>query len=83
MDAVFELAKQITVLHEGRKLAKGTPNEVSNDDVYTLLLAIFLFASPWLFAYSNATQRIDLWASSGLVAQVSRCVAISKNYAFA
>ena len=31
MDAVFELAEQITVLHEGRKLAEGTPNEISND----------------------------------------------------
>jgi branched-chain amino acid transport system permease protein len=31
MDAVFELAEQITVLHEGRKLAEGTPKEISND----------------------------------------------------
>jgi branched-chain amino acid transport system permease protein len=31
MDAVFELAEQITVLHEGRKLAEGTPNQISND----------------------------------------------------
>jgi branched-chain amino acid transport system permease protein len=31
MDAVFELAERITVLHEGRKLAEGTPNEISND----------------------------------------------------
>ena len=31
MDAVFELAERITVLHEGRKLAEGTPKEISND----------------------------------------------------
>jgi branched-chain amino acid transport system permease protein len=31
MDAVFELAERITVLHEGSKLAEGTPNEISND----------------------------------------------------
>jgi branched-chain amino acid transport system permease protein len=31
MDAVFALAEQITVLHEGRKLAEGTPSEISSD----------------------------------------------------
>jgi branched-chain amino acid transport system permease protein len=31
MDAVFALAEQITVLHEGRKLAEGSPKEISND----------------------------------------------------
>lgn len=31
MDAVFELAERITVLHEGGKLAEGTPKEISND----------------------------------------------------
>jgi branched-chain amino acid transport system permease protein len=31
MDAVFALAEKITVLHEGRKLAEGTPREISND----------------------------------------------------
>ena len=31
MDAVFELAERITVLHEGRTLAEGTPNEISGD----------------------------------------------------
>ena len=28
MDAVFELAERITVLHEGRVLAEGTPDEI-------------------------------------------------------
>lgn len=31
MDAVFELAERITVLHEGHKLAEGTPQEISGD----------------------------------------------------
>ncbi len=31
MDAVFQLAERITVLHEGRKLAEGTPQEISAD----------------------------------------------------
>jgi branched-chain amino acid transport system permease protein len=31
MDAVFALAERITVLHEGRKLAEGSPKEISND----------------------------------------------------
>jgi branched-chain amino acid transport system permease protein len=31
MDAVFELAERITVLHEGSKLAEGTPKEISSD----------------------------------------------------
>ncbi|MGA8610788.1 MAG: branched-chain amino acid ABC transporter ATP-binding protein/permease [Xanthobacteraceae bacterium] len=31
MDAVFELAERITVLHDGRKLAEGTAKEISND----------------------------------------------------
>jgi branched-chain amino acid transport system permease protein len=31
MDAVFELAERITVLHEGRKLAEGAPKDISND----------------------------------------------------
>lgn len=31
MDAVFELAECITVLHEGRKLAEGAPREISSD----------------------------------------------------
>ena len=32
MDAVFELAERITVLHEGRKLAEGTPAEIQKND---------------------------------------------------
>jgi branched-chain amino acid transport system permease protein len=33
MDAVFELAERITVLHEGALLAEGTPAEIQHDDL--------------------------------------------------
>ena len=31
MDALFELAERITVLHEGRVLAEGTPDEIQRN----------------------------------------------------
>jgi branched-chain amino acid transport system permease protein len=31
MDAVFELAERITVLHEGQLLAEGTPAEIQRN----------------------------------------------------
>jgi SPW repeat len=40
-------------------------------DVYNLVLAIFLFVSPWLFAYANNVVRLDFWASGVLLAVVS------------
>ena len=39
MDAMFQLADRITVLHEGRKLAEGTPDEIrASVDVQTAYL---------------------------------------------
>lgn len=32
-------------------------------DVYTGTFGLFLFVSPWLFAYANEAARIDVWAS--------------------
>jgi branched-chain amino acid transport system permease protein len=32
MDAIFELAERITVLHEGRVLTEGTPEEIKRND---------------------------------------------------
>ncbi len=32
MDAIFELAERITVLHEGRVLTEGTPDEIKRND---------------------------------------------------
>ena len=31
MDAIFELAERITVLHEGRVLTEGTPEEIKQN----------------------------------------------------
>jgi branched-chain amino acid transport system permease protein len=33
MDAIFELAERITVLHEGALLAEGTPSEIRRNDL--------------------------------------------------
>jgi hypothetical protein len=38
-------------------------------DIY--LLAVFLFVSPWLFAFVNRTRRADDWLSAALVAVIS------------
>jgi hypothetical protein len=40
-------------------------------DVYQLVLAIFLFMSPWLFAFAHGTLRVDTWVSAALVAVIS------------
>lgn len=40
-------------------------------DIYQLLLAVFLFVSPWLFAFVNRTLRADDWLSAALVAVIS------------
>ena len=39
-------------------------------DIYNLLLALFLFMTPWLFAYANEDAKIDIWASSALIAAI-------------
>jgi hypothetical protein len=40
-------------------------------DLYNLLLAVFLFASPWLFARANGTAATDLRASGAAIAALS------------
>jgi hypothetical protein len=40
-------------------------------EIYQLVLAIFLFISPWLFAFANSKLRIDTWVSAGLAAVIS------------
>jgi hypothetical protein len=40
-------------------------------DLYNLLLAVVLFASPWLFALTNPAGKIDLWASGAVIAAIS------------
>src|SRR5262245_18207730 len=40
-------------------------------EIYQLVLALFLFVSPWLFAFAHGTLRIDTWVSAALIAIVS------------
>jgi|SRR5262245_2104876 hypothetical protein len=40
-------------------------------EIYQIVLAIFLFVSPWLFAFAQGTLRIDTWASAGLAAIIA------------
>ena len=40
-------------------------------DLYNLLLAMVLFASPWLFARATGTAAIDLEVSGALIAVLS------------
>ena len=40
-------------------------------DLYNLVMAAILLASPWLFTLTNKAARIDLWASSAAVIVIS------------
>jgi SPW repeat len=40
-------------------------------EIYQLVLAMFLFVSPWLLAFAHGALRIDTWVSAALVAVVS------------
>ena len=40
-------------------------------EIYQLVLAAFLFVSPWLFAFAHGTLRTDTWVSAALVAAIS------------
>jgi hypothetical protein len=40
-------------------------------DLYNLLLAMFLFISPWLFARANGTAATDLQTSGAAIAVIS------------
>jgi SPW repeat len=40
-------------------------------DVYNLLLAALLFASPWLFKLTNGTARMDFWIGGAAIAAIS------------
>ena len=47
------------------------PRQNAGLEIYQLVLAIFLFISPWLFAFANGKLRIDTWVSAALVAVIS------------
>ena len=40
-------------------------------DLYNLLFAVVLLAAPWLFAMTNSTGKLDLWASGAAIAVIS------------
>lgn len=40
-------------------------------DFYTATFGLFLFVSPWLFAYANENARLNLWASGAAIAAIS------------
>ena len=35
------------------------------------MVGLFLFASPWLFVFTNENARIDIWATSAFIAATS------------
>ena len=40
-------------------------------DVYTGSFGLFLFVSPWLFAFAGKVARIDVWATGAAIAALS------------
>jgi hypothetical protein len=40
-------------------------------DVYNLVLAVVLFATPWFLVRATATTDLDLWASSAAIGAIS------------
>src|SRR5215510_12686834 len=40
-------------------------------DVYQIALGLFLFTSPWLFAYARSVSRIDAWSVSLAIIAIS------------
>jgi len=40
-------------------------------DLYNVLLAVVLFAAPWLFKLTNSTARLDFWVCSAAVVAIS------------
>jgi|RhiMetdeSRZDD1v2_1073273.scaffolds.fasta_scaffold416526_4 SPW repeat len=40
-------------------------------EIYQLVLGVFLFVSPWLFAFAHGPLRIDTWVCAAVVAVIS------------
>jgi heme/copper-type cytochrome/quinol oxidase subunit 3 len=40
-------------------------------DLYNVILAVLLFASPWMFSLTNGTARMDFWICSAAVVAIS------------
>ncbi len=48
-------------------------------DLYNLLLAALLFASPWLFRLTNSPGKMDLWATGAVIAVISLAAMTAYN----
>ena len=46
-------------------------------DLYNLLLAVVLFASPWFFAHASRAAGLDLWLSSAAIIILSLAAMIA------
>jgi SPW repeat len=46
-------------------------------DGYELAFGLFLFISPWLFAYASEQARIDIWGTGGLIATISMAAIVT------
>ncbi|MBU6455967.1 MAG: SPW repeat protein [Bradyrhizobium sp.] len=44
---------------------------ISTLDCYAVAFGLFLFASPWLFAYVSEKVRIEIWVSGAAVAAIA------------
>jgi SPW repeat-containing protein len=40
-------------------------------DLYNCLLALLLFASPWLLKLTNSTAKVEMWAAGAAIAAIS------------
>ena len=40
-------------------------------DLYNLSFGLFLFVSPWLFAYASESARIEVWTIGALITAIS------------
>jgi SPW repeat-containing protein len=40
-------------------------------DLYNCLLALLLFASPWLFKLTNGTAKLEMWAAGAAIGAIS------------
>ena len=67
----------ITANHPNEAAASGPSDRrssVRHDsilDLYNLVLALFVFVSPWLFAYVSRPARFDLWVTGIVLAVLS------------
>ncbi len=67
----------ITAHHQNEAAASGHRDRWSQArhdsilDLYNLVLALFVFVSPWLFTYASQPARFDLWLTGIAIAVLS------------